>query len=328
MGSYSGGVFTRSYNWTQDANNNINILPDRMDTEDNGFASGLSLCILKDGTQTLTANIPMSGFKFTGLGGGNTRTDSFNAGQVQDGGLTYGGTSSGTNTIVFSTSPTFTAYAGGQVFRFIPGNTNSGAVTVNINSVGAVAIKKSTPAGLVALVSGDLVAGLIYTIEYDGTQFQLQDPTNISASQLIGTMTNDNAAAGYVGEYIFSNVASGSAVSLSNGSAKTVTSIALTVGDWDVGGNVLFTGGSSTTVAFLYSSISATNNTIDASNDRVSNLAGLSNTLFNGALIPSLLVGPTRISLATPTTYYLIAAAGFSVSTCSAFGIIRARRVR
>ena len=32
------------------------------------IASGLSTCVLKDGTQTITANIPMSTFKITGLG--------------------------------------------------------------------------------------------------------------------------------------------------------------------------------------------------------------------------------------------------------------------
>ena len=34
------------------------------------IATGLSTCILKDGTQTLTANIPFGGFKITGLGAG------------------------------------------------------------------------------------------------------------------------------------------------------------------------------------------------------------------------------------------------------------------
>src|SRR3990167_414043 len=32
---------------------------------------GLSTCLLKDGTQTVTANIPMAGFLFTGLGAGS-----------------------------------------------------------------------------------------------------------------------------------------------------------------------------------------------------------------------------------------------------------------
>lgn len=34
------------------------------------IATGLSTCLLKDGSQTVTANIPMSNFRFTGLGAG------------------------------------------------------------------------------------------------------------------------------------------------------------------------------------------------------------------------------------------------------------------
>lgn len=40
------------------------------------IASGLSNCITKDGQQTVTANIPMGGYKFTNLGYGTSSTDS------------------------------------------------------------------------------------------------------------------------------------------------------------------------------------------------------------------------------------------------------------
>lgn len=40
------------------------------------IATGLSSCVLKDGTQTFTANLPMSGFKLTGLGAGAAAGDS------------------------------------------------------------------------------------------------------------------------------------------------------------------------------------------------------------------------------------------------------------
>lgn len=44
--------------------------------------NGLSMCLLKDGSQTVTANIPMSSFKFTGLGAGNSSGDSIRYEQV------------------------------------------------------------------------------------------------------------------------------------------------------------------------------------------------------------------------------------------------------
>ena len=40
------------------------------------LASGLSTCLTKDGQQTVTANIPMAGYKFTGIALGSALTDS------------------------------------------------------------------------------------------------------------------------------------------------------------------------------------------------------------------------------------------------------------
>ena len=45
-------------------------------------ATGLTTCLLKDGTQTVTANIPMSSFKFTGLAAGSASGDSLRYEQV------------------------------------------------------------------------------------------------------------------------------------------------------------------------------------------------------------------------------------------------------
>lgn len=42
----------------------------------NDIASALSTCVLKDGTQTVTSNIPMSSFKLTGLAAGSSSGDS------------------------------------------------------------------------------------------------------------------------------------------------------------------------------------------------------------------------------------------------------------
>lgn len=48
----------------------------------NDIATGLSTCMLKDGTQTITANIPMSSFKLTGLANGSASSDSAAFGQI------------------------------------------------------------------------------------------------------------------------------------------------------------------------------------------------------------------------------------------------------
>lgn len=60
MGAFNGsGVFVRSYSWVNDAANGIDITASRVDTEDTGFASGLSLCVTRDGQgQMLTDFVP------------------------------------------------------------------------------------------------------------------------------------------------------------------------------------------------------------------------------------------------------------------------------
>ena len=40
------------------------------------LATGISQCLTKDGQQTVAANIPMNGFRLTGVGPGQARTDS------------------------------------------------------------------------------------------------------------------------------------------------------------------------------------------------------------------------------------------------------------
>ena len=67
--AYNGsGVFTRLYSWVDDRDNGVKIRADRFDAELDGIATGLSTAILKDGTQTITADIPWGGYKITGLG--------------------------------------------------------------------------------------------------------------------------------------------------------------------------------------------------------------------------------------------------------------------
>jgi hypothetical protein len=79
--SYSGGVF--SINTTGQpvvAGTTISASVFNALTAD--LATGLSTCVLKDGTQTITANIPMSSFKLTGLAVGTATTDSVRLSQV------------------------------------------------------------------------------------------------------------------------------------------------------------------------------------------------------------------------------------------------------
>lgn len=67
MAFNGAGVFVRLYNWVTDAANGINIRADRMDAEMDGFASGLSQCLTRDGQAAMTANLKMGGFGIVNL---------------------------------------------------------------------------------------------------------------------------------------------------------------------------------------------------------------------------------------------------------------------
>lgn len=156
------------------------------------------------------------------------------------------------------------------------------------------------------------------------TNKTLTTPT-IAQGNLIGTTTNDNAAAGSVGEYLSATLASGSATALTTATPKTVISVSLTAGDWDVSGQVRLTTGAATTTTAISCSISQTNNTMSSDTDPsfYQIQASFATNAFN-----SLPAGATRISLASTTTVYLVVNATFATSTCSAYGTIRARRIR
>lgn len=149
------------------------------------LATGLTTAITKDGQTTPTANIPLGGFKITNLGAGTVASDAARLSQVQNSTTTTLISITGTDTITGTVSPTLTAYAIGQVFSFVVAATNTGAVTLNINSLGATAVTRT---GAVALVAGDMVTGQVAIVEYDGTRFQLINGNSFTNLKASGTM--------------------------------------------------------------------------------------------------------------------------------------------
>ena len=76
----------------------------------------------------------------------------------------------GTNAITAAATPTLTTYVSGATYSFIAANTNTGAATLSIDGLTAKSITKN---GSVALTAGDIQAGKMMLVEYDGTTFQL-----------------------------------------------------------------------------------------------------------------------------------------------------------
>ena len=110
------------------------------------------------------------------------------------------------NAVIGTTTTAFPgAYATGQSVWFVAAATNTGATTININSLGN---KNLTKAGATTLAAGNKVSGVGYLAVYDGTQFQLVGYTQIAAdiptlsvSQVTGAeqTANKDAASGYAG---------------------------------------------------------------------------------------------------------------------------------
>jgi hypothetical protein len=108
-------------------------------------------------------------------------------------------TVAGTNTLTGLGSPAVVAYTAGSQYSFLPQNNNTGAVTINIDTLGAKSITKF---GTTALAANDLIAGSFAIVEYDGTQFQLInagkttfnyifETTTVSATASTGTINYD-----------------------------------------------------------------------------------------------------------------------------------------
>lgn len=140
------------------------------------FAAALTGVVCKDGQTTPTANLPMGNFRHTGVGAATARTQYARAAEVQDGALTWLTSVAGADTITAVASAGMLAYAAGQTFEFAAAAANTGAVTLNINSIGAKDVKDSSGN---ALTAGELTTGRVVTAVYNGTEFRLLE-TNVT----------------------------------------------------------------------------------------------------------------------------------------------------
>ncbi len=161
----------------------------KLNSELNDFATEITNSIDKDGQTTWTGNQNAGSTKITSLAVGTANADSVTLGQTQDGGMKYAA-GTGTDTITMTLSPAITAYAAGQHFFFKQaGSANTGATTLNVNSVGAKSITKK---GTTALAASDIPANAMVHVVYDGTQFQLMNlgsDVGITASESVA-LTN------------------------------------------------------------------------------------------------------------------------------------------
>lgn len=174
------------------------------------IATGLSTALTKDGQSTPTANIPMGGFKITGLGAATLNGDALRFENLATL-ATASGIQAQTYT-AFTTAGTSTAYtlttvpAAGSLAeneRYqVEWHTTSGATpTLVRDGLTAKNIMVYDAAGAkVAPATGALVAGVRGDVVYDGTDYVVLDAPPIAASEtaagLVELATNAEALAG------------------------------------------------------------------------------------------------------------------------------------
>lgn len=95
--------------------------------------------------------------------------------------------------VTYTNAPS--AYVIGQTYPFIANFANTGAATLNINGLGAKAIKKQAST---ALASGDISNGAVVITVYDGTNFQMisQLSSSTSGSGTVTSVATNNGLTG------------------------------------------------------------------------------------------------------------------------------------
>lgn len=192
MPGYNGaGAFVRAYDWTTDRDAGIKIRADRMDEEMDGFATGLSTALCKDGQSTPTANLPMGGFKLTGLGAGSAAGHSVRWEQV------LGNTISPTQITADQDDYAPTGYAYASILRLdvdaahditgLNAGIASGAVVlVNVNATYSITLKdassSSTAANRFAFGADYALApGASVSLLYDATSARWRMRTTLGS---------------------------------------------------------------------------------------------------------------------------------------------------
>jgi parallel beta-helix repeat protein len=210
-------------------------------------------------------------------------------------------------------------YLGGVI------NSNGAAITNSATSGSIRNVKGATNTAIAVAEGG--TAGTTQSAARSGIGAAASG-ANTDITSLAGTATNDNAAAGKIGEYFESEVLVGSAVSLTSTVGADVTSLSLTAGDWDVWGNVAFNVNAATVVTNIQGAINTTSATVPTRPGKGAVTLIQFPSPAAGATLQEFFVGQRRLSLSATTTVYLVASSNFSTNTNAAYGILCARRAR
>lgn len=199
MAGWSAGSFTLTNGDTEHALREAadqGITSSILDADRVELKDGINACLTKNGSNEPTGDLPMGAHKHTNVANGSARSHYAALGQIQDCQAIWCGTAGGTaDVITVSNSVITPTYAGNLMIAFLASGSNTTNVTVNVNSLGAKALKKWNAQ---ALVAGDLKAGQLVVAIYDGTQFLMINPV-VPMSWTSWTPTISSTLGGSVG---------------------------------------------------------------------------------------------------------------------------------
>lgn len=104
----------------------------------------------------------------------------------------YAASAVGTDSYAITIAPAIAAYVTGMKFRFTADVANTGACTLAVSGLAALAIKKNNDQDL---ATGDIEAGQIVEVVYDGTDFQMQSQVATSVVADVQTFTTAGVTA-------------------------------------------------------------------------------------------------------------------------------------
>lgn len=149
----------------------------QVDANFSDVATALTASLAKDGQTVPTANLPMGGFKHTGVGAASALTHYARADQVVGSVLDYAADTGTATAYAIAPTPGIAAYVVGQRFAFKAANANSGAdPTLAVNSLTAGIIYWPNGASLIAgeIPANALVEVIVATVTTGTPTFHLQ----------------------------------------------------------------------------------------------------------------------------------------------------------
>lgn len=251
-----------------------------------------------NGNKVLVLNGSSSAVNYAAFGNAATTLAPQLASEGSDTNISLGIAAKGTGNIIFGSGN-----GGDNVILNLFGNVSS--------PVNYLSIIPSATTNPVTIAAGGSDTNINLLLEGRGT----------SGVLIKGATNGSSISSGYVGNIVTSNVPFASAVSLTTATAKDVTTISLSAGNWYIFGNIFmnFPSNTGSAPAGWISTTSAT--TPDFSTIYELNLvSSLISSL--GFTVPS-----TMLNLSTTTSVYLSGSATFASGTGTACGTITAIRL-